>query len=115
MTRLMGLQFKIVYRKGKKNVVVDALSRILTLIQIQACAEVKPLWIQEVINSYATDQFAQDPLAQLAVSSPDAQGYSLHQGLIRLGQQIWVGQNSTLRTKLIDAFHSTPMGGHSGV
>jgi hypothetical protein len=32
-----------------------------------------------------------------------------------MGQQIWVGQNSALKTKLIDAFHSTPMGGHSGV
>jgi hypothetical protein len=98
MTRLMGLQFKIVYRKGKENVAANALSRIPALMQIQACAEVKPLWIQEVINSYATDQFAQDLLAQLAVSSPDSQGYSLHQGLIRLGQQIWVGQNSALRT-----------------
>ena len=26
MTRLMGLQFKIVYRQGKDNVAVDALS-----------------------------------------------------------------------------------------
>jgi hypothetical protein len=28
MTRLMGLQFKIVYKKGKKNMTIDALSRI---------------------------------------------------------------------------------------
>jgi hypothetical protein len=34
MTRLMGLQFKIVYRKGKKNVVVHALSKIPNLMQI---------------------------------------------------------------------------------
>jgi hypothetical protein len=32
-----------------------------------------------------------------------------------MGQQIWVRQNSALKTKFIDAFHSTPMGGHSGV
>jgi hypothetical protein len=34
MTRLMGLQFKIVYRKGKENVVVHALSKIPNLMQI---------------------------------------------------------------------------------
>jgi hypothetical protein len=84
-------------------------------MQIQCCSEVKPLWIHEVINSYATVQFAQNLLKQLAVSSPDEQGYSLQQGVIRLGHQIWVGRNSALRTKLIDSFHSTPMGGHSGV
>jgi hypothetical protein len=43
------------------------------------------------------------------------QGYSLHQGIIRHGSQIRVGENSALRTKLIDAFHNFTVGGHFGV
>jgi hypothetical protein len=35
MTRLMGLQFKIIYRKGKENVAVDALSRVAPLNVLQ--------------------------------------------------------------------------------
>jgi hypothetical protein len=93
----------------------DALSRMPSLVQLLACSEVKPLWLQEVLNSYATDSHAQDLLTQLAVVSLNGQGYSLHQGIIRLGQQIWVGDNSALRTKLITQFHSTAIGGHSGV
>jgi hypothetical protein len=115
MTKLIGFQFKIVYRNREENVDADALSRMPSLVQLLACSEVKPLWLQEVLNSYATDSHAQDLLTQLAVVSLNGQGYSLHQGIIRLGQQIWVGDNSALRTKLITQFHSTAIGGHSGV
>jgi hypothetical protein len=34
--------------------------------------------------------------------------------VIRQGTRIWVGQNSALRTRLIAAFHSSALGGHSG-
>jgi hypothetical protein len=42
----------------------------------QSYSEVQPQWVQEVINSYATDEFAHQLLTQLATSSPDEQGYS---------------------------------------
>jgi hypothetical protein len=54
-------------------------------------------------------------LARLAVASPDSAGFSLEQGLIKYKGNIWIGQNSTLQTKLIATFHSSPLGGHSGV
>jgi hypothetical protein len=78
---------------------------------VQSCSEVKPLWVQEVTNSYATDSHAQALLVQLALHSPNDQGFSLHQGLIRQGNQIWVGENSALRTKFISTFHSTALEG----
>lgn len=57
MTKLVGLQFKIQYKKGIDNKVVDALSRMehpLSLHSISV-SSAQPLWIQEVINSYAVD------------------------------------------------------------
>jgi hypothetical protein len=68
-----------------------------------------------VLNSYVTDAQAQQLLAQLAISNPNDQGYTLHQGIIRLGTIIWVEENSVLRTKLINAFHFTALGRHSGI
>jgi len=76
---------------------------------------VQPTWIQEVLNSYTTDSQAQTLLAQLVVQSPNASGYSLKDGLIRHQGKLWMGQNSALQTKIIAAFHSSPIGGHSGV
>lgn len=67
------------------------------------------------MNSYATDPNAHQLLTKLALTSPDAAGYSLEQGLIKHKGHIWIGQNSALQTKLIAAFHSSPLGGHSGV
>jgi len=45
MTRFMGLQFKVVYKKGKDNMAADALSRVGHLLALQAVSQVQPRWI----------------------------------------------------------------------
>ncbi|XP_073362615.1 uncharacterized protein [Aegilops tauschii subsp. strangulata] len=37
------------------------------------------------------------------------------EGLLKEDSKIWIGANEGLKTKLIQAFHSTPVGGHSGI
>lgn len=63
MAKLMGLHFKIVYIKGKENLAADALSRVGHCISMHKMSEMKPLWVQEVMNSYVTDEEAQQLLS----------------------------------------------------
>lgn len=74
---------------------------------------VQPQWIQEVINTYATDPKAQKLLTELAIVSPNAKGFNLDQGIIRKDNLIWIAQNSALQTKIISAFHASAVAGHS--
>jgi hypothetical protein len=115
MTRLMGLQFKVVYKQGKENVATDALSRVAHLMVIKAVSEATPTWAQEVLNSYHNDPIAQQLLVYLAVKSPNEQGYYLEKGFIKHDGQVWIANYSALRTKVIAALHSSPIGGHSGI
>jgi hypothetical protein len=114
MTRLMALQFKVVYRKSKENFAADALSIMNHLFVLQAVSVAQPVWLQEVLNSYTTDSTAQEILTRLAVNNLDQEGFSLDNGLIRYKDKVWIGNNSALQTKLISALHSSVVGGHSG-
>jgi hypothetical protein len=114
MAKLVGLQFKFQYKRGVDNGAADALSRVGHLLTANALSICQPGWIQEVVNSYANDVEAQELLAQLAVQSPDEQGFTLHQGVIRHHGKLWIGENTALRTKLISALHNSAVGGHSG-
>jgi hypothetical protein len=67
----MGLNYKIIYKKGADNKVADALSRVSSTntYDLSALSVVKPLWLQEVQASYIDPQSVQ-LLAGLSVSSP---------------------------------------------
>ena len=69
------------------------------MMALQAVSQVQPQWIQEVLNSYATNVQDQKLMSQLAVS-----GFSLDKALIRKGTIIWIGNNSALQTKRIAVF-----------
>jgi hypothetical protein len=58
------------------------------LLALHTVSLLQPQWLQEVLNSYATDTQSQELLAQLAISSPNSQGFSLDQGSIKKGTQI---------------------------
>lgn len=116
LTKLMGLQYQIVYNKGCDNGAADALSRRShDHIHLFAISSVHPVWFQDIIASYSDDPKAQDILQQLAAAPDHASGpYKLCNGMIKVHGCIWIGHAPDLHSRIFLAFHASPIGGHSG-
>ncbi|WVZ73357.1 hypothetical protein U9M48_021672 [Paspalum notatum var. saurae] len=115
-TKLLGLQYRIVYKKGTENRVADALSRRQhEQHQCLAISSSVPVWMDSVMSSYQQDPFAQELLAKLSVDPDSVPDFSLSQGILRRKAKVWIGNNKDLQIKLIEQCHSTPLGGHSGI
>ena len=113
-TRLLGLQYRIVYKKGVDNGAADALSRV-PVVQCAAMSVCQPAWLLDVLQSYDSDPVTQELLAKLSDNSVSPPNYTLQDGLICYQGRIWVGNDAALRLKLVQALHANAVGGHSGV
>lgn len=112
-TKLLGLHYRIVYKKGVDNSAADVLSR--RPHEDGECVAISvstPTWLQEVIAGYQQDPEALKLLTILAVSAQPP--YTLQDGVIRYKNRVWLGQNTNLQTTVIGALHSSAIGGHSG-
>jgi len=115
-TKLLGLQYKIVYKQGVDNRAADALSRNVS--HSPSCAAISyasPQWLEDVVASYEGYTHVQAIIAKLVVQSDVVPHFSWKAGLLRYKNRIWVGHNPVLHKKIIAALHDSAVGGHSGV
>jgi hypothetical protein len=113
-TKLLGLRYKIQYRRGAENGVADALSRRQHPVEVLAISSPVHDWLLELQQWYASDAAAQGLLAQLALQPAGSSLFTLRNGVILFKHRIWLGSNKTLQTRVMLALHSSPIGGHSG-
>jgi hypothetical protein len=114
-TKLIGLQYNVVYKKGSENSVADALSRRPhSTNQMMALSVCTPTWLAEVRASYDLDPQPQTMITKLLNDSGVVSHFSLVDGILKYKRRIWVGQVPSLWYKLTSALHNSPIGGHSG-
>jgi hypothetical protein len=113
--KLLGLQYKIVYKKGKYNKAADALSRNFLLIQLSVISASTPKWLEVITEAYLQDPEAQTLLAELAITGSNQKGYSLHDGIIKYKGKIWLGHHKEAQHTILQALHNSGVGGHSGI
>jgi hypothetical protein len=117
MIKLLGLRYKVVYKKGPENCAADALSRCPHPAQgeLAAVSVCLPSWLEEVQQGYNLDPATQKLLVQM--TSDPSQGprfFTLTDGVLRVQGRIWVGQNAAVQQKILSALHTNALGGHSG-
>jgi hypothetical protein len=88
-TKLIGLQFKVVYKPGATNLAADALSRHpQPPAQLNAVFYASPTWLAEVAAGYASDPMSRSLVQELSVNPTAHLPYSLVNGVLRIGDHI---------------------------
>lgn len=117
LMKLMSFQYRLCYKKGKENMVADALSRVQPQdikLEVMALSSVQPQWLQEIASSYTSHEKSAQLFSELLISTQVGH-FKLQNGIIIYKGRIWLGYNSSLQSKVLAALHTSPVGGHSGV
>jgi hypothetical protein len=97
-SKLLGLQYRVVYKPGSTNHAADALSR--KPIHDSVCAAisvVSPQWITEVVDGYAQDPATVVMLSKITIDPQSIPGFSLRDGILRHNNRIWIGHDPPLQ------------------
>lgn len=111
----MGYNFEIRYKKGKDNVVADALSRVsgselLSMVLSQDHSgfydSLKLLW--------ETDPHLRNIIADLQANKASHSQFTFTNGELRRKGKLVVGKDTDVRLHILNWLHDSALGGHSG-
>jgi hypothetical protein len=113
--KLLGYDFDIVYKQGKLNKGADALSRIHEAGEINAMhSQIKWLQIEQVKAENQRDDRLQKIMSDIQQNLETWPGYEYKHGVLMYDGRLVLSSQSMLIPFLLEEFHSTPQGGHSG-
>ncbi|KAJ0828513.1 putative nucleotidyltransferase, Ribonuclease H [Helianthus annuus] len=113
ITKLLGYDFEIHFKPGKENTVADALSRV-QIPPMMALSHVTAPWLSE-IKLYYKEHPSGIELIDRVTSDPTAFPHHLYKdGLVYVRGKILVPPIGSIRENLLQEFHSSLVGGHSG-
>ncbi|KAL8103140.1 hypothetical protein AgCh_027611 [Apium graveolens] len=116
LSKLLGYDYSVVYKKGKENLAVDAFSRMYEKDNsCNAIHFVKPAWKEEIWQSLATDVKAQELIVGLTVDPNSVVGFTFIDEELKRNGKYYIGDGTELRKNICTAIHNQAEGGHSGI
>jgi transposase InsO family protein len=107
VSKLQAYDLDIEYVKGKKNVVVDALSRRPSVFSL---TEVSTDWKSSLLVEYSKNTFS----CELMEGTIQDDRYRVVDDIIYYKERIYLVPESTLKDKILRAVHDAPLAGHPG-
>jgi hypothetical protein len=116
VTKILGYDFEIVYKKGKQNVVADALSRKDEDVESFLCAIsiIQPDWIIEARDEWKNDEKVWTLIERLQHDSGASDTFTWKNDSLWYKDRLYLCKNSQLKQKVLLELHTSPVGGHSG-
>lgn len=103
------------YKPGATNRATDALSHKSEHDSFCAAVSmIQPQWVQEVLAGYISDPATTEMIAKLSIDPEAVPGFTLRDDVLCYGARIWIGSNTALQQRILQAVHSSALGGHSG-
>ena len=116
LTKLMNYDYDITYKKGKENIVADALSRVNTgeLLAL-AVSSISTEIMEEIRSSWEIDPSIKELISQLKMQEMNHTAYIWKDNQLTRRGRLVVGKDLALQNKLIQFFYEGGTGGHSGM
>ena len=115
LPRLMGFDYEISYKQGRDNQAADGLSRISgAQLLSMTISNLQTDLLDQIKASWSQDSKLQQLIQKLSTGQSHPK-YQWSQGLLFRKGKLVVGNHFPSQQQIIQLFHDTPLGGHSGV
>ncbi|GAU31427.1 hypothetical protein TSUD_221980 [Trifolium subterraneum] len=114
--KLLGYDFEIIYKQGRLNKGVDALSRVHEGVEYGSMTSyVRWSQIEHIKKEVEQDEKLQMIISDILKDPNRRRGYEYKQGVLLFNSRLVVSSTSPLIPTFLKEFHSTPQAGHSEV
>jgi hypothetical protein len=115
VTKLFGYDYEIIYKKGKDNVIVNALSqKYEDEGSLFSLSFIVKNWLQVVRQEWLQDPKSSHLIQQLQSNAPTSLGFSWLHDELRHKVRLYLSKQSKLKSTVLSELHATPIVGHSG-
>jgi hypothetical protein len=114
ITKILGYDFEIVYKKGKKNFVADALSRKDEDVEAFLCviSIIQPDWIIEERDEWKNDEKVWTLIQRLQQDSSASDTFTWKNDSLCYKDHLYLCKNSQLKQKVLLELHTSLVEGH---